>query len=103
MDNVLPGRRSQHLLKQGVGQRGHSHLRISSAFTVCPSRPFRHPTALGSTQIFAPAYMNVYTNVILKTRRSDGKSYFNVRTVAPYNEVWDSNQWARMPNAPADC
>lgn len=45
-------------------------------------------------QIYAPANVNIYTNVITKTAVSDAKSYFNISTVGVGFPPWDSWQWA---------
>ncbi|GAX83058.1 hypothetical protein CEUSTIGMA_g10484.t1 [Chlamydomonas eustigma] len=55
--------------------------------------PFSSEAAPSSStfQIYTPSGVNIYTNVISKTARSDGKTYFDFNTVSV--GPWDWYQW----------
>lgn len=89
------------------------HACGSAILTICCAQPpLSTPAAHNmlsttppSRQIFTPGFVNIHTNAIVKTRRWDGKTSFDVRTLAPGPAigVWDQNQWARTIAAPISC
>mmetsp|Transcript_26664 Transcript_26664/g.79237 ORF Transcript_26664/g.79237 Transcript_26664/m.79237 type:complete len:331 (-) Transcript_26664:1483-2475(-) len=56
-------------------------------------------------EIYSPGFVNIHTNVIVKTSRWNGKTTFDIRTLSPGPAVgvWDQNQWARTIDAPTNC
>ena len=52
-------------------------------------------------QIFTPTQtaVNIYTNVVCKTARPDGYTYFNIQTLGG-GGPWDYYQWGPVASAP---
>ncbi|KAG1679174.1 hypothetical protein FOA52_000530 [Chlamydomonas sp. UWO 241] len=67
-----------------------------------PAFDIDSPAVTDTFEVYVPPQMNMYTNVIVKTRRWDGRTAFDFRTTSPSSAagVWDQNQWARTIDAP---
>ena len=73
---------------------GNVTVRNAPAFS-----PTSDPSSTSSSfQIYVPSGVNIVTNVVSKTARSDGMTYFDISTAGLGK--WDSNQWAPSASAP---